>query len=480
MQRFFYRNLAFLIAVNLVVKPVWLFGIDRTVQNVVSAEQYGLYFVLMNLSMLTMILLDLGISSFNNKAVAGNTGLLTAHVPHLLTVKLVLALVYFAVTVTAALLLDYSHRAVMMLLWISANQVMAGFILFLRSNINALHRFFADSVFSVLDKTLVIVLCSFLLLVPAWRSRFVIEWFVYAQSAAYLITVLAAFVYLKRLGAPLRLQWPDRFTRELLQQAVPFAVLIFLMTLYGRIDAVMLKQLLGESGKTAAGIYAAAFRILDALNQVGYMFSILLLPVFSRMLASSRPVHDLIRSSSVLLFLYAVTAAAGISVYSHEITGLLYRDHIQESSQALRLLVLALVGYSLSYVFSTLLTAGNLLWHLVGIAAAASLLNVLLNLALIPRMQAGGAAAAAAITVLAAAGAQAWLAFRTFSLPLSWPLILRLLLYAACCWLLFVWLHQMPLPFIPALLAGGLLCLAWAWLLGLLRINELMRWPGAA
>jgi len=47
MKRKFITNLALVIFLNLLVKPFWIFGIDRTVQNVVGAESYGLYFSLL-------------------------------------------------------------------------------------------------------------------------------------------------------------------------------------------------------------------------------------------------------------------------------------------------------------------------------------------------------------------------------------------------------------------------------------------------
>jgi len=42
MKREFSTNLILLVAINLVVKPLYIFGIDRTVQNEVGTEVYGL------------------------------------------------------------------------------------------------------------------------------------------------------------------------------------------------------------------------------------------------------------------------------------------------------------------------------------------------------------------------------------------------------------------------------------------------------
>ena len=70
MKRKFVTNLALVLFLNLLVKPFWIFGIDRTVQNVVGSEGYGFYFSLFSLSLLLNIFLDFGITNFNNRSIA--------------------------------------------------------------------------------------------------------------------------------------------------------------------------------------------------------------------------------------------------------------------------------------------------------------------------------------------------------------------------------------------------------------------------
>ena len=43
MKKEFLFNLVLLVAVNAVVKPVYIFGIDRGVQNLVGTKAYGVY-----------------------------------------------------------------------------------------------------------------------------------------------------------------------------------------------------------------------------------------------------------------------------------------------------------------------------------------------------------------------------------------------------------------------------------------------------
>ena len=50
------------------------------------------------------------------------------------------------------------------------------------------------------------------------------------------------------------------------------ALLILLMTLYYRIDTLMLERLLPD-GARQAGLYAQGFRFVEALNMLGYLFA---------------------------------------------------------------------------------------------------------------------------------------------------------------------------------------------------------------
>lgn len=125
---------------------------------------------------------------------------------------------------------------------------------------------------SVMDKALMIMVCGMLLILPAFRSQFIIDWFIYAQLGAYALTLLTALIYVLRITGRISMTFSFQFSRELLRNTFPFALLIALMMIYGRIDAVMIEKLLPVDGEHEAGLYASAFRLLDALNQFGFLF----------------------------------------------------------------------------------------------------------------------------------------------------------------------------------------------------------------
>ena len=163
MRKKFATNLIFLFAANLLVKPFWIFGIDRVVQNKVGAEVYGTYFAVFNYSFLLSILLDFGINNFNNRAVSRNSKRSGEYLLNLLMLKLILAFLYFAFTFVTALSTGYSELQMKMLVFLALNQILLSAILYFRSNIAALQLFKTDSIVSILDRLLTIIFCLVLL-----------------------------------------------------------------------------------------------------------------------------------------------------------------------------------------------------------------------------------------------------------------------------------------------------------------------------
>jgi O-antigen/teichoic acid export membrane protein len=118
-KRDFIFNISLLIFLNLLIKPFWILGVDVEVQNQVGAESYGLYFALFNFTILFNMLLDMGITNYNTRNIAQNTQLLSKHLSHILTLKFSLGILYFVVTLIAALIVGYHGYQLKLLLWMA-------------------------------------------------------------------------------------------------------------------------------------------------------------------------------------------------------------------------------------------------------------------------------------------------------------------------------------------------------------------------
>ncbi len=442
MQGKFIKNLVLLLVLNLLIKPFWILGIDRTVQNTVGAEEYGFYFAVFNFSFLFNILLDLGITNFNNRSIAQNKALLTKYLSNILVLKFLLFLLYLIVTFVSALFINYSQEQLRLLYFLAINQFLLSFILYLRSNLGGLHLFRTDSMISVLDRTLMIIICGVLI----WGNvvdEFRIHYYIYAQTVGYCITASVTFFLVMRNVRRrfLRLNWNFPFLLAVVKKSFPYAILVLLMTFYNRIDSVMLERLL-DDGARYSGIYASAYRLLDATNMIAYLFAVLLLPIFARMIKQEQAVEQLVRLSFTLIITLAIIIAAGAFFYSGHIMELLYPIHsgetveafqyrISQSSVVFALLMTCFMAIATTYIFGTLLTANGSLMQLNLIALSGMVLNVLLNLLLIPVYFAIGSAVASLFTQLLVAGVQILVVRKLFCLQTNLRLLITLAVFFA-------------------------------------------------
>ena len=164
MQRTFVTNLVLVIGLNLLIKPFWILGIDRYVQIAVGPEMYGFYYALFNFSFLLNILLDFGITNFNNKNISQHQYLVTKHLSSILALRIILAALFCVVTIILGWIIGYTADMLKMLVVLVFNQALISFILYLRSNLSGLHLFRTDSIVSVIDRLIMIVICGFLLI----------------------------------------------------------------------------------------------------------------------------------------------------------------------------------------------------------------------------------------------------------------------------------------------------------------------------
>ena len=436
MQKKFVTNLAFLLFLNILIKPFWILGIDRAVQNKVGAEEYGFYFALFNFSFLLNILLDIGITNFNNRNIAQNNHLLQKHLSGILSLRLLLTVAYIVINLLIAWVTGYLADGGWMLLVLLINQALISLILYLRSNIAGLHLFRIDSFISVLDRLIMITLCSVLLWGGITGGRFKIEWFVWAQTFAYAITALFTFLILASRVKKLSIKWDPKFSLVILKKSYPFAILILLMTFYYRIDPVLIERLLPD-GAEQAGIYAQGFRLIDASNMIAYLFSSLLLPMFSQMIKHKKPIEELVELSFSFIAIPAIMVIACGVFFARDLMSMLYVSHIDETSAVFCILVNSFLAISSVYIFGTLLTANGNLKVLNMIALGGMLLNIILNLILIPQYKAIGAAISSMTTQYLTAGAQILLAHLVFKFHIRWKLAFRYLVFILLTYGLF-------------------------------------------
>jgi O-antigen/teichoic acid export membrane protein len=287
-----------------------------------------------------------------------------------------------------------------------------------------------------------------------------------AFLAAYAVGAVAHAIALRRIDVHFR---PRLLTRTGLRQlargtgAMGLSALV-LMALF-RLDAVLLAAI---SGDEALGAYSTAYRLFETALFLVFAVAGAVYPVMSARPDDADVVRGGIESGMGVLATAYVPFAAICLVEAEPVLSLLFgRQYGVEAAGALRWLGLAPLAYAAAYLASSALAATGRTRGLLTGAVVALLVNVALNLALLPRY--AGTAAGFATTASYAVEA-VWLLAAVAQVTGRVRLLRPLAAPGVAGMLLAGFLLVSPLPLVLDL-ALGLLLYAAAWLV-LVRHTE--------
>ncbi len=210
---------------------------------------------------------------------------------------------------------------------------------------------------------------------------------------ASLLVAAASFVLVTRmLGRP---RWAP-VQREHLMEGLSFSFSSSAISVYNDIDKTML---VSYGMLHAAGIYAAAYRVVDVVSTPIVSLFAAASPQLFRQGAREGPsgaqrgAHALLRWAVPFGLVAAPTLALCAPVLPR-----LFGHSFAASTGALRFLCLLPLLRGLHYAWGTAITACANQWLRTGAQAGVALLNLLLNLWLIPRWGWQGAASASLLT----------------------------------------------------------------------------------
>lgn len=454
MQKKFLTNLALIIVLNLLVKPIAIFGIDATVQNQVGAEEYGLYFSLLNVSFLFNIVMDLGINNYTTRNIAQYPHIVSNYIGKLFSFRLILFLIYALITFIVAWIIGYKGHQLYLLLLLVFNQLLVTFIAYFRSHFGGLHLFKTDALISILDRLLLILLCGGVLFFSVTEKKFQIEWYIWIQTICYGITLITAFILLfKKIDLP-RFKFNWVFSLAILRKSYPYALLILLMMVYTRTDSIMLERL-HPNGAYEAGVYAQGFRLLDAFFMFGMIFANLLLPIFSRLLKENKSlIPQMLKTSRNLLIGGAILLAFVCFYHAEFLLDLIYKNDVTQSVLSFQFLMWSFIGMCITLIYGTLLTANGNLRFLNQLSLIGILVNLVFNAILIPHYGAAGAAFATLVTQSFTALLQLIFCHRKFSIPFSLIQTLNYGLFAALLFLIPLIFEDKTLQLVMQLIVG--------------------------
>ncbi|MBM77493.1 MAG: hypothetical protein CL846_03350 [Crocinitomicaceae bacterium] len=480
MKKKFVSNLILVLFLNLLIKPFYILGIDAEVLKITELNNpgsYGNYFSLLSLTFILNIFLDLGVNNFNTRNIAQNSQLITKHFSRIFSLRLLLGGIYLFILLIIGFSLNYSNYQIKWLILLGFNQILIAIILFFRSNLSALLKFKEDSIISVTDRLLLIIFCGLILWGHVFENKITIEIFILTQTLAYSLTAIISFVLVYRHVRIFKLSWDVPFFLMIIKKSFPFALLIFLMSIYYYSDAVMLERI-HPRGDVESASYAHGYRFFMAFNMIGFLFASLLLPIFSKMLKNKEDIKSITWLSFKLIFCFSIIIGISVWFFSNDILNWRYQlinEQLSHSSKSFEWLCLSFIAISCTYIFGTLLTAKGEMKFLNILAGIGVLINIILNIILIPINGAEGAAFASMITQYFTLIFQLIIFIKLFGLKLKFEKLFQILIFSIVCCItpLFYSLFEMkwPYSFILSIISMS----AFAFIIQLIKIKDSLK-----
>ncbi len=187
-----------------------------------------------------------------------------------------------------------------------------------------------------------------------------------------------------------------KLVKDIFIQSMPITFMGLLTQLYARIDIVMIDWFLG---KEQVGLYASAYKLMDYLMTLSFMMVIAFVPVVSKLIAKNKEKFKRLYKKNILAYIKIFfPLSVLIAIFSTSIIRIFYGESYLGASLSLQILMLASIFAYLNApsgsIFIALKKQTLYLWGTL----ASFLVNIGMNLVLIPKMGIEGATIATVFT----------------------------------------------------------------------------------
>jgi O-antigen/teichoic acid export membrane protein len=239
-----------------------------------------------------------------------------------------------------------------------------------------------QSKFAVRAQAFQLLVTSIFKIYLVWNQAELI-WFAFALMLDQAV-VAALFLLLYHW----KIEWFPFFSfrwiqaKKLMRDAWPLIFAGMVVSVYMKIDQVMLKEMLDAK---AVGVYAAAVKLCEAWYFVPTVVTASLFPAILSTRQKSKPLYqDRLQKLYDLMVWGSVAVALPTTLLADWIILILYGADFQEAAVVLRIYIWAGVFVSLGVASSKWLVAENLQRYSFYITALGAILNISCNLWLIP------------------------------------------------------------------------------------------------
>jgi len=372
------RNTFLLASSDIAVKfLVFLFFIISA--RHLGVNQFGVFSFAIGFVTLFIVITDLGINLLITREVARDYSLIKSQSSNIFSLKIILSLITIFIVLGVIFISKYPLSTVLVVSIIAVSVIFNAEWLFL------------NAIFQALEKMYLIALSRFLygiLLVVGVLLLVFLKVHIIGYSMLYLGSIAVAFLvtYLIFYNkySKIKLVFAFQSWSKILKQSIPFGLTAIFVTFYYWSGLTFLSAI---KGNDAVGLYNASFRIALALTFIPNAFSNAVFPLMSRCYSEHQKdtLKKILHQIFKYMFLLALPMAILLTIYSEKIITLFYGNEFGPSGKSLKMLAWWIFFIYLNNILSTSLFAVDAPQEVTKQSAIATVINLLLNIILIPK-----------------------------------------------------------------------------------------------
>ncbi|MBT3690215.1 flippase [bacterium] len=246
-----------------------------------------------------------------------------------------------------------------------------------------------------------------------------------------------------------------KIIKKILIISLPFALAGIFTRVYGYIDTILLKQLIDE---TAVGYYSLPYKITFSLQFIPMAFVASLYPAFSSyFLKSNELLSKIFHKSVIYLSMIGIPITFGILALAKPLILKVYTEEYEPSILPLKILMIALFFLFINFPLGSLLNACNRQIRNTIHIGIVMIINICLNVVLIPKFSYLGAAYASTISTIIMFGLQFYVSGQIIKLNIRYLFINFLKILAASLIMYYLLIYLLSyMNFIILIPLGGL------------------------
>lgn len=346
-----------------------------------GAEAFGRISYVLSLVTFFMFATDFGISGLLVKEAAGESQERRAeYINNVATLKFFLSLISYITILLLILILKETRKLLILVAMFGLTMILDSYTIFLKSIFQIFERMEYEAMSLIFEGIFKIGL---ILLVIRYASLNI-----FRVSQIFLLVSILTLIFIlfttRKKFISLKPGFDFKLWKRLFRAGIPFTFLMFFQVINFKIDIIMLSKM---ANNIITGWFSVATRLIEPILIIPVTFTVAVFPVASRLSKNQQEsLPSMFKSSLIVLILISVLISISLYLGANFYIPLLFGTEFLKSIVAIRLLGFALIPIFLKFFldsFSLALNKSNIIFfnYIVG-----TLVNVFINLILIPKI----------------------------------------------------------------------------------------------